>query len=122
MKHTYNKIAVALLSSLSLSAFAANVDIYGKANLSLQSSDFGEGSFTEITSNASRIGFKGAHDLDDGLTVIFKAEFEVDLDGDGQKGYTALKKNQSILLKHVTSISVWRVALVKCYWVKMTLC
>lgn len=93
MKHTYNKIAVALLSSLSLSAFAANVDIYGKANLSLQSSDFGEGSFTEITSNASRIGFKGAHDLDDGLTVIFKAEFEVDLDGDGQKGYGTKEKS-----------------------------
>lgn len=93
MKHTYNKIAVALLSSLSLSAFAADVDIYGKANLSVQSSDFGEGSFTEVTSNASRIGLKGTHDLGDGLTVIYKAEFEVDLDGDGKKGYGSKEKD-----------------------------
>jgi predicted porin len=93
MKHTYNKIAVALLSSLSMSVFAADVDIYGKANLSIQSSDFGEGSFTEVTSNASRIGFKGTHELTDGLTVIYKAEFEVDLDGDGHKGYGSKEKD-----------------------------
>ncbi|MGB1201553.1 MAG: porin [Cognaticolwellia aestuarii] len=96
MKHTYNKIAVALLSSLSLSAFAANVDIYGKANLSLQSSDEGEGSFTEVKSNASRIGLKGTHDLGDGLTVIYQAEFQVDLDGDSEKGDSITDRNQYI--------------------------
>ncbi len=96
MKHTYNKIAVALLSSLSLSAFAADVDVYGKANLSVQSSDEGEGSFTEIKSNASRIGLKGTHDLGDGLTVIYKAEFQVDLDGDSAKGDSITARNQYV--------------------------
>jgi predicted porin len=96
MKHTYNKIAVALLSSLSLSAFAADVDIYGKANLSLQSSDEGEGSFTEVKSNASRIGLKGTHDLGDGLTVIYKAEFQVDLDGDSASGDSITDRNQYV--------------------------
>ena len=96
MKHTYNKIAVALLSSLSLSAFAADVDIYGKANLSVQSSDEGEGSFTEVKSNASRIGLKGTHDLGDGLTVIYKAEFQVDLDGDSDKGDSITDRNQYV--------------------------
>lgn len=96
MKHTYNKIAVALLSSLSMSAFAADVDIYGKANLSLQSSDEGEGSFTEVKSNASRIGLKGTHDLGDGLTVIYKAEFQVDLDGDSAKGDSITDRNQYV--------------------------
>ena len=96
MKHTYNKIAVALLSSLSLSAFAADVDIYGKANLSVQSSDEGEGSFTEVKSNASRIGLKGTHDLGDGLTVIYKAEFQVDLDGDSKKGDSITDRNQYV--------------------------
>ncbi len=96
MKHTYNKIAVALLSSLSLSAFAADVDIYGKANLSVQSSDEGEGSFTEVKSNASRIGLKGTHDLGDGLTVIYKAEFQVDLDGDSEKGDSITDRNQYV--------------------------
>ncbi|MGB2739233.1 MAG: porin [Cognaticolwellia sp.] len=96
MKHPYNKIAVALLSSLSLSAFAADVDLYGKANLSLQSSDEGEGSFTEVKSNASRIGLKGTHDLGDGLTVIYKAEFQVDLDGDSESGDSITDRNQYI--------------------------
>ena len=96
MKHTYNKIAVALLSSLSMSAFAADVDIYGKANLSLQSSDEGEGSFTEVKSNASRIGLKGTHDLGDELTVIYKAEFQVDLDGDSAKGDSITDRNQYV--------------------------
>tara|TARA_R110000737_G_scaffold194613_2_gene215752 strand:- start:2391 stop:3317 length:927 start_codon:yes stop_codon:yes gene_type:complete len=96
MKNTYNKIAVALLSSLSLSAFAADVDIYGKANLSLQSSDEGEGSFTEVKSNASRIGLKGTHDLGDGLTVIYKAEFQVDLDGDSASGDSITDRNQYV--------------------------
>ena len=96
MKHTYNKIAVVLLSSLSLSAFAADVEVYGKANLSLQSSDEGEGSFTEVKSNASRIGLKGSHDLGDGLTVIYKAEFQVDLDGDSAKGDSIADRNQYV--------------------------
>ncbi|MFT5635142.1 MAG: putative porin [Cognaticolwellia sp.] len=96
MKHTYNKIAVVLLSSLSLSAFAADVEVYGKANISLQSSDEGEGSFTEVKSNASRIGLKGTHDLGDGLTVIYKAEFQVDLDGDSAKGDSITDRNQYV--------------------------
>jgi predicted porin len=96
MKHTYNKIAVVLLSSLSLSAFAADVDVYGKANISLQSSDEGEGSFTEVKSNASRIGLKGTHDLGEGLSVIYKAEFQVDLDGDSAKGDSITDRNQYV--------------------------
>ena len=83
-------------NSLSLSAFAADVDIYGKANLSLQSSDEGEGSFTEVKSNASRIGLKGTHDLGDGLTVIYKAEFQVDLDGDSASGDSITDRNQYV--------------------------
>lgn len=94
MKYSFNKIAVALLSSLSLSAFAADVEVYGKANLSLQLSDEGEGSFTEIKSNASRIGLKGSHELSEGLTVIYQAEFQVDLDGDSDDNITA--RNQYV--------------------------
>lgn len=96
MKQSYNKIAVALLSSLSLSAFAADVDIYGKANLSVQSSDEGKGSFTEVKSNASRIGLKGGHELSNGLKVIYKAEFQVDLDGDSDKGDSITDRNQYV--------------------------
>jgi len=99
MKFSYSTLAAALLASLSMSAHAANVDIYGKANLSVQSSDEGEGSFTEVKSNASRIGFKGTHELSDGLSVVYKAEFQVDLDGDSGKGDSITDRNQYVGLK-----------------------
>ena len=69
-----NILAVAALSTLTVSAFAADISLYGKANLTVQSSDDGEGSFTEIKSNASRIGLKGTHELEEGLKVVYKAK------------------------------------------------
>jgi predicted porin len=99
MKLSYSKVAVALLSSLSISVFAADIDIYGKGNLSLQSTDEGQGSTSEIKSNASRIGFKGDHDLGDSLTVFFKLEYQVDLDGDGENGDNIKDRNQYVGLK-----------------------
>jgi predicted porin len=99
MKLSYNTIAAALLSTLSVSAAAADVTIYGKANLTVQSSDSEDGSFTEIKSNASRIGFKGGQKLDHDLELIFKAEFQVDLDGDSDKGSSITDRNQYLGLK-----------------------
>ncbi len=88
MKLVKTTLALATCSALSLSVMAAeieipSIDIYGRADLSFQSSDSGDGSFTEIKSNASRLGFKGDYKINDNLTVVYKAEFEVDLDGDG---------------------------------------
>lgn len=86
MKLVKTTLALAACSTLSLSAIAGevpSVDIYGRADMSIQSSDSGEGNFSEIKSNASRIGLKGDYKINDSLKVVYKAEFEVDLDGDG---------------------------------------
>jgi len=101
MKLSYSTLATALLSTLSVSAFAGDIDIYGKANLTIQSSDKGDdkGSFTEVKSNASRIGFKGGQDLGNDLEVIFKAEFQIDIDGDSDKGKSITDRNQYVGLK-----------------------
>ncbi len=99
MKGSNRSLAFIILSTTSLSTFAANVDIYGKANLSVQLSDDGQGSYSEVKSNASRIGFKGTHELDSGLDVIFKAEFQVDLDGDSDKGKSITDRNQYVGLR-----------------------
>ena len=96
MTFSKNTLAAALLASFSLSSFAADVTIYGKANLSVQSSDDGEGSYTEVKSNASRIGFKGTHEVSKDLEVIYKAEFQVDLDGDSEKGKSITDRNQYV--------------------------
>jgi predicted porin len=106
MKFAKRCIALTASTFLTVPAFAADnaaketkpelIDIYGKANVTVQSSDDGAGRFTEVKSNASRIGFKGTHALNDGLEVVYKAEFQVDIDGDGDvfKG-----RNQYIGLK-----------------------
>jgi predicted porin len=75
--------AKALLSSaLALScvttAQAKDWEIYGKINVSAQQSDEGEGSFGELKSNASRFGIKGDYGLEEGLTLIYQLEWEVD--------------------------------------------
>ncbi|WDE13127.1 porin [Thalassomonas haliotis] len=97
MKLSNRVLTLAICSAFTLPAMAANVDIYGKANLTLQSSDDGDGQFTEIKSNASRIGLKGTHALNDGLSVVYKAEFQVDMDGDSDDNFT--DRNQYVGLK-----------------------
>ncbi len=99
MKFSYSTLAAALLSTLSVSAFAGDLSIYGKANLTVQSSDSEDGSFSEVKSNASRIGFKGGQELENDLELIFKAEFQVDLDGDSDKGKSITDRNQYLGLK-----------------------
>jgi len=83
MKYTNKLILASMICSATFPAIATSVDIYGRADLSIQSSDEGDGNFTELKSNASRLGFKGIHSLNDELDVVYKAEFEVDMDGDG---------------------------------------
>ena len=96
MKFAKSSLLLAVLSGLSFSAFA-DVDVYGKANVSVQSSDDGEGSFSEIKSNASRIGFKGSENISDGLEAIYKFEFQVNVSDDSKDTFTS--RNQYVGLK-----------------------
>lgn len=56
----------------------AEVDVYGKANVTVQNSDEDGESAVEVKSNASRFGIKGAEELESGLTAIYQFEWEVD--------------------------------------------
>jgi predicted porin len=72
-------IALAIASAVSAPAFAAtsNVDIYGVLNVDINRVDndvTGEDSSTNVSSNASRIGFKGSEDLGGGLKAIWQIE------------------------------------------------
>lgn len=99
MKQMKTLIAVTVSSIMAQPVIAATVDIYGRADVSLQLSDNGDGNgrFTELNSNASRIGFKGTHELNDGLVVVYQAEFQVDIDGDADDVFSG--RNQFIGLK-----------------------
>ncbi len=68
----------ALLLAMSANVQADPLTIYGKINVTAQSSDEGEGRFSELKSNSSRFGVKGDYALEDGLTLIYQLEWEVD--------------------------------------------
>lgn len=80
-------IALAVAGVVSAPAFAAtaNVDVYGKMHMSVSLYDDQTAATNDvqISSNASRIGFKGAEDLGGGLKAIWQLESTVDLDEGG---------------------------------------
>jgi predicted porin len=69
---------------------AAELSVYGVGHLSFDSIDTGVSSSEYVHSNSSRLGFKGAQDLDNGLSVYMQYESGVDLTvhgtGDGNGG------------------------------------
>lgn len=71
----FSTIAVLLGAS---HAAVADVDVYGKINVNLQSVDEAGESQVELRSNSSRFGVKGDEALNDGLKAIYQFEWEID--------------------------------------------
>lgn len=80
MKPQY--LAVAMLLASSQYALS-EIDVYGKANVSLQNTELESASSEqwELNSNASRLGVKGKYPIEGtSVTAIFKAEYEIAID------------------------------------------
>lgn len=61
---------------------------YGKMNVSqefVQQED--AGSYSELNSNASRLGVKGNFELNEAITAFYQAEFQIDVDGDSDETF-----------------------------------
>lgn len=72
-------IAVATGLALPFAVQAAEVSVFGVARVSLNEFDVGPVSGDpDLTTNKSFFGFKGSQELDDGLTAIVKATWQVD--------------------------------------------
>ena len=96
-------LALVIASVLPAAAFA-DVTVYGKANVSLQSTDEAplsnangnqaDGSKVELLSNASRIGVKGGEEVNSMLKVIYQFEYQTEVDdGSGSNGQTFAQRN-----------------------------
>lgn len=62
------------------------IEVYGIAKLSVDMIDTGgqapaDTSLTRVSSNSSRLGFKGSEDLGDGLSAVFQVELGINWDG-----------------------------------------
>jgi len=78
------KKKVLFLMCLTLSAVAmAKPEFYGKFNVSFHNVNDGDDSFSELVSNASRIGVQGEDQLDENSTVFYRIELQNELD-DGE--------------------------------------
>jgi predicted porin len=63
-----------------------NVEVYGKARLSVDVIDTGaaapaDDSLTRLSSNSSRLGFKGSEDLGGDLKAVYQVELGIKMDG-----------------------------------------
>ena len=77
----------AALITLSAASNAAAVQVYGKANISLNNIDINNSDSIDLNSNASRFGVKGSYQINDNLKAIYKFEYETFVD-DGEDGNT----------------------------------
>ncbi len=83
MKKTLIALAVAgVVAAPAAFAATSNVDVYGKLHMSVSLFDDQPAgtSDVQVSSNASRIGFKGSEDLGGGLAAIWQIESGVNLD------------------------------------------
>ncbi|MDK2776613.1 MAG: porin [Pseudomonadota bacterium] len=102
------KIALSLAVAASATAQAETINIeiekpefYGKFNLAQEFvQQENDGSYSQLNSNASRLGVKGRIALDHGLTGIYQAEFEMfPDDGDKDDDRTFSQRNTYIGIK-----------------------
>jgi predicted porin len=83
-----------LIASLLPAAAFADVTVYGKANVSIQSADEADEDQLEVVSNASRIGVKGSEEINSDLKVIYQFEYQTEVDdGAGSNGQTFGQRN-----------------------------
>lgn len=75
-------------------------DFYGKLNLSVQNAQEKGESFTEVKSNASRLGVKGKGELNHGLTAFYQVEYQTNPEnGVDSKGNNLTQRNSFAGLK-----------------------
>lgn len=62
------------------------VVVYGSLRPSLTYSDFGDDTTYDVTDFLSRVGIKGHVDIREGLTAIYRGEWDTDIEADGDFG------------------------------------
>lgn len=83
-------LPLAIIAALPLTALADGpIDgkVYGKVLVTVDNieNDKGDIDQSEVNSRASRLGFAGQTKLNDDLSVIYTAEYEISVDGDSQE-------------------------------------
>jgi hypothetical protein len=91
-----SNLCVVMLCAVPFCALA-DANWYGSTNLSIESADDGQGSFTKLKSNRTRVGFRGAETLISNLAVVYMFEFRINPIDDAKDNVTA--RNQYLGVK-----------------------
>lgn len=86
MKKTLIALTVAALPMAAAQADSSNVTVYGQMNASMDfvnTNASGQDRLNRVSSNSSRIGFKGTEDLGNGMAANFQIEEQVGIDAAG---------------------------------------
>jgi len=108
MKKKLLTLAVAAALPMATQAANAEVTIYGQIHVSIDylnadqatntSDPVGDNdSLWDVTSRASRLGFKGSEDLGDGLKMIWKIESQIDIANGGNTNGTYWKPRNAYI-------------------------
>ena len=91
-------LALAVAAALPMGAAQAGVTIYGKIHGSIDyiDADSRSDEYWDVTSRASRLGFKGSEDLGNGLKMIWKLESGIDITNTDNGGGTLSARNRYI--------------------------
>jgi predicted porin len=99
MKKVLAALAIVAVGSFGSLVFAAegeapvvkgNIEVYGQARLSVDMIDTGsktagaDTSLSKVSSNSSRLGFKGSETMSDDLSAVYQLELGVNMDGTTQ--------------------------------------
>ena len=119
MKLKFLPAAIAAATVMASPVYAGDVVTYGKINLSYVQLERDQAGTTaqdnwELETFASRIGFKGSEEISPDLKVIYKLEYEVQPDGEGddefkaRNSYVGLMGNWGTILggKHDTPLKM----------------
>ncbi|RFA36055.1 porin [Alkalilimnicola ehrlichii] len=83
-------VAGCCAGALWASAAAAEVEIYGQAHIAISHIDNGDDySAVNVSSNASRIGFRAAREVGDGLRALVQIEGQVNFDNEANERFTS---------------------------------
>lgn len=89
MKKVLAVLTIIAVAALGAPVFAANVEIYGRGHLSVDvittdnQTPGADKNLIKVSSNSSRIGFKGSEDLGSGLKAVYQLELGVNMDQSG---------------------------------------
>lgn len=69
-------------------ALADGPIVYGKMNVTYEAVDYDAYDEVQLNSNASRLGVKGSEDITDNLSVVYQAEYQIDVDDGGSSPFS----------------------------------